>query len=119
MALCALAATTAGAQTFSVANADGVEINYQVTSADNHTVQVASGTYAGLVGDRPLQVRHERGGLLWGWREFSDGVDVPTRLAFAARFLGVDGTHARLVPGGELTVVCALRSGAKNARPVE
>ena len=49
MALCALAATTAGAQTFSVANADGVEINYQVTSADNHTVQVASGTYAGRV----------------------------------------------------------------------
>ena len=80
---------------------------------------VLSGTYAGLVGDRPLQVRHERGGLLWGWREFSDGVDVPTRLAFAARFLGVDGTHARLVPGGELTFVCALRSWAKTARPVE
>ncbi len=80
---------------------------------------VLSGTYAGLVGDRPLQVRHEKGGLLWGWREFSDGVDVPTRLAFAARFLGVDGTHARLVPGGELTFVCALRSWAKTARPVE
>ena len=80
---------------------------------------VLNGTFAGLVGGRPLQVRHLRDGLLWGWREFSDAVDVPAKLAFAARFLGADGARARLEPGDRATFVCALRSWAKTARPVE
>ncbi len=80
---------------------------------------VLSGTYAGLVGGRPLQVRNERNGLLWGWRAFSDDVDIPTKLAFAARFIGRDQARVRLRPGEKLTFVCALRSWAKTARPVE
>ena len=81
--------------------------------------EVLSGTYRGLVGGRPLQVRNEQKGLIWGWREFSDGVDVPTKLAFAARFLGRDAASVRLEPGENLTFVAALRSWAKTARPAE
>ena len=80
---------------------------------------VLSGTYAGLVGGKPMQVRNDRNGLLWGWRAFADDVDMPTKLAFAARFIGRDESRARLRPGERLAFVCALRSWAKTARPVE
>ena len=78
-----------------------------------------SGTYKGLVGDRPMQVRNARNGLIWGWRAFEDGVDVPTKLGFAARFLGAEDTHVRLRPGVPATFVAVVRSWAKTARPVE
>ena len=42
-------ATTLHAQTFSVANADGVNINYSVLSATDQTVEVASSSYSGRV----------------------------------------------------------------------
>lgn len=37
------------AQTFTVANADGVDINYNVTSVENQTVDLVSGNYSGQV----------------------------------------------------------------------
>ena len=77
------------------------------------------GTFKGLVGGRPLQVRNVRGGVLWGWREFAEKVDVPTRLAFGARFIGADETRATLRPGSSQVFVAALRSWAKTARPIE
>ena len=78
-----------------------------------------SGTFKGLVGGRPLQVRNVTGGVAWGWREFSDGVDRPTRLAYGARFVGCEAPRAHLCPGERLDFVVALRSWAKTARPVE
>lgn len=81
--------------------------------------EILSGTYAGLAGNPPLQVRDARNGLVWGWRAFTDGVDVPTKLAFAARFIGREETDVALRPGERLTLVCALRSWAKTARPAE
>ena len=78
-----------------------------------------AGTFKGLVGGRPLQVRNVSRGVAWGWREFSDGVDVPTRLAYGARFLGREENRAHLRPGERLECVVALRSWAKTARPVE
>ena len=82
---------------------------------DEHLV----GTFKGLVGGRPLQVRNEKKGVLWGWREFSEKVDVPTKLAFAARFLGRESLHVAYRPGETLTFVVALRSQDKTARSVE
>jgi len=81
--------------------------------------EMLSGTFKGLVGGRPLQVRNVSRGVAWGWREFSDGVDMPTRLAYGARFLGREDTRAHLRPGERLEFVVALRSWAKTARPVE
>ena len=78
---------------------------------DEHLV----GTFKGLVGGRPLQVRNEKKGVLWGWREFSEKVDVPTKLAFAARFLGRESLHVAYRPGETLTFVVALRSQDKTA----
>lgn len=81
--------------------------------------EVLAGTFRGLVGGKPLQVRNARDGLAWGWREFSDGVDIPTKLAFGARFIGAEDTAVTLRPGERRTFVFAARSWAKTARPVE
>lgn len=78
-----------------------------------------AGTFKGLVGGRPLQVRNVSRGVAWGWRAFSDGVDVPTRLAYGARFLGHESDSVHLRPGETVECVVALRSWAKTARPVE
>ncbi|MBQ8110198.1 MAG: hypothetical protein IJ124_08585 [Clostridia bacterium] len=81
--------------------------------------EVLAGTYKGLAGAAPLQVRNEKDGLLWGWRAFTDAVDVPTKLGFAARFIGADSTRIHLEAGERATLVCAVRSWDKTARPVE
>jgi len=80
---------------------------------------ILSGTYKGLVGAPPIQVRNVTGGLLWGYRSFENAVDVPTKLGFGARFVGMDSTHIRLESGARATFVCAVRSWDKTARPVE
>ena len=78
-----------------------------------------SGTFKGLIGGRPLQVRHQKGGVLWGYRAYEDNVDVPTKCAFGARFLNEDGLSLHVTPGEKRTLVVAVRSWAKTARPVE
>lgn len=78
-----------------------------------------AGTFKGLVGGRPLQVRNEKRGVLWGWREFSEKVDVATKLAFGTRFMGRDSLKTVCRPGETLTFAVALRSQDKTARPVE
>ena len=77
------------------------------------------GTFKGLIGGRPLQVRNAKGPLIWGYREFSDRVDVPTKCAFGARFLDADSTCVTLEPGRKYTFVAAVRSWDKTARPAE
>lgn len=87
------------------------------------------GTFAGLMGGSPVQVKRCRGGLLSGWREFSEKVDVPVKAGFAGRFLETDmdtaGTeddahpHMRLAPGESCTFVFALRTWDKVSRPLE
>ncbi len=78
-----------------------------------------AGTFKGLIGGRPLQIRNVRDGLLWGYREFSDHVDISTKCAFGARFLDADSTCIQMEPGKTYTFVAAVRSWDKTARPVE
>ena len=77
------------------------------------------GTFKGLIGGRPLQVKNTKGPLIWGYREFSDRVDVPTKCAFGARFLDADSTLIELEPNRTRVFVAAVRSWDKTARPVE
>lgn len=77
------------------------------------------GTFKGLIGGRPLQVRNTAKGLIWGYREFSDHVDVPTKCAFGARMLDNSSTTVTLEPDRKYTFVVAVRSWAKTARPME
>ena len=81
--------------------------------------EILTGTFRGLVGGGPVQVRNVRDGLAWGWREFSDGVDIPTKLAFGARFIGAKDMAVVLRPGERRTFVFSARSWAKTARPME
>ena len=55
---------------------------------------VLSGTYAGLVGGKPMQVRNDRNGLLWGWRAFADG-QVHEQGAVQRPAADVDGADGR------------------------
>ncbi|KJQ53459.1 glycosyl hydrolase family 95 catalytic domain-containing protein [Microbacterium sp. SA39] len=78
-----------------------------------------SGTFVGLVGGKPVQVMTRRAGLISGSRTFADGVDVPTKVGFAGRFLGEHGLEGVIRSGETLTFVLPLRSWAKTSRPVE
>ncbi|MBQ3760452.1 MAG: hypothetical protein II875_00405 [Clostridia bacterium] len=81
--------------------------------------ELLSGTFKGLIGGRPLQVKSEKNGLLSGYREFSDHVDVPTKCAFGARVLGASSNELTLEANVKYTFVAAVRSWAKTARPFE
>ena len=78
-----------------------------------------AGTFKGLIGGRPLQLQNRKGGLIWGYREFSDHVDVATKCAFGARFLGAEDVSIQMEPGKTYTFVAAVRSWDKTARPLE
>lgn len=77
------------------------------------------GTFFGLLGGMPAQLQKKSGGLLYGRRTFSDGVDVPTTAGFAGRFIGEDSLEATIRAGKPLTFVLPLRSWAKVSRPME
>ena len=78
-----------------------------------------NGTFKGLVGGKPVQIRNQKDGVLWGSRAFFGNTDRPTLCAFAARFLGGTATEIHFTPGERRVFVCAVRSWAKTARPVE
>ncbi|MDR0799209.1 MAG: hypothetical protein LBN18_05580, partial [Dysgonamonadaceae bacterium] len=92
--------------------------------------EILSGTYVGLIGGKPLQVKNLRNDIIYGYREFSDRVDVPTKAAFAGKFLSTDVQKSKIssenkvlnaviVPGETLYFVLPLRSWAKVSRPLE
>ena len=41
---------------------------------------IQNGMFAGLVTGRPLQVKKTGGGIVSGYRQFSDHVDIPTKV---------------------------------------
>lgn len=88
-------------------------------SGSGETDVSLQGTYVGLVGGQPLQLKKLRGGVLSGYRQFSDKVDVPTKVGFAGRFLGADGTSVTAAPGKPCCFVLPVRSWAKVSRPYE
>ena len=78
-----------------------------------------NGTFKGLVGGKPVQIRNRKDGVLWGSRAFFGNADRPTQCAFAARFLGEKDTAIHFRPGERRVFVAAVRSWAKTVRPVE
>ncbi|MDO4648498.1 MAG: hypothetical protein Q4B26_07595, partial [Eubacteriales bacterium] len=94
-----------------------------------------NGMFVGMTGGKPLQVKKIREGIVSGYREFSDHVDVPTKVGFSGRFLTrSDGTEwnpgckalgydsslsMTLLPGIAYTFVLSVRSWAKVSRPYE
>ena len=54
-------------------------------SGESENVQ--NGMFVGLVTGRPLQVKKTGGGIVSGYRQFSDHVDIPTKVGFAGGFL--------------------------------
>jgi hypothetical protein len=90
------------------------------------TDEYLHGTFTGLIGGKPLQVKKRaRRCPLSGWRSFEDKVDVPTRLAFAGRFIRGDEPLAEgpasvtIRAGAPLYFALALRSWDKVSRPYE
>ncbi|MDR2148897.1 MAG: hypothetical protein LBE91_20850 [Tannerella sp.] len=92
--------------------------------------EILVGTFVGLIGGKTLQIKDRKNRVIYGYREFSDQVDVPVKAAFAGKFLGADSSNvaiddgdkalkAVIVPGETLYFVLPLRSWAKVSRPLE
>lgn len=104
--------------------------------------KIQNGMFVGLVTGRPLQVKKTGGGIVSGYRQFSDHVDMPTKVGFAGGFLkkekaennvsaeksrefGNDydlrdrSTRRRIKAGERATFILAVRSWAKCSRPYE
>ena len=98
--------------------------------------------FVGLVTGRPLQVKKTGGGIVSGYRQFSDHVDMPTKVGFAGGFLKKEkaennvsaeksrefgnaydlcdrSTRRRIKAGERATFILAVRSWAKCSRPYE
>ena len=92
---------------------------------------IQNGMFVGLVTGRPLQVKKIGGGIVSGYRQFSDHVDIPTKVGFAGGFLkeakafGNTGnlsdrsTHRKIKASEKATFVLPVRSWAKCSRPYE
>ena len=102
--------------------------------------EVQNGMFVGTVTGRPLQVKKIGGGIVSGYRQFSDHVDMPVRVGFAGGFLVVDenmsfrecsrkfgnmsdmrnrNTCKTIKAGEKATFVLPVRSWAKCSRPYE
>ena len=78
-----------------------------------------AGTFAGLIGGRPVQMKKVRRGVPSGYREFSDHVDVPVKAGFAGRFLGEETLRVTVMPDHPAVFVIPVRTLAKVSRPYE
>ena len=104
--------------------------------------KIQNGMFVGLVTGRPLQVKKTGGGIVSGYRQFSDHVDMPTKVGFAGGFLKKEkaennvsaeksrefgnaydlrdrSTRRRIKAGERATFILAVRSWAKCSRPYE
>ena len=99
--------------------------------------EIQNGMFVGLVTGRPLQVKKIGGGIVSGYRQFSDHVDMPTKVGFAGGFLkGVENekaverfgntydlrdrsTYKKIKAGEQAVFVLPVRSWAKCSRPYE
>lgn len=85
------------------------------------------GTVLGLVSGQPVQVKQSKDGVLFGYREYADQVDVPVKAGFGGRFIGhsdpqgTDQSRETLVlhPRESVYYVFVLRSWDKVSRPME
>ena len=104
--------------------------------------EIQNGMFVGLVTGHPLQVKKTGGGIVSGYRQFSDHVDMPTKVGFAGGFLKKEkaennvsaeksrefgnaydlrdrSTRRRIKAGEKATFILAVRSWAKCSRPYE
>lgn len=97
----------------------GCDIGVDFSGIEEKEISL-KGTFAGLIGGMPQQVRKTtEQGLICGYRAFCDRVDVPTKVGFAGRFLDCDGAVIKLQPGSPAVFILTLRSWAKQSRPYE
>ena len=100
--------------------------------------EIQNGMFVGLVTGRPLQVKKIGGGIVSGYRQFSDHVDMPAKVGFAGGFLKEEAvgaetakafgntgnlrnrsTNRKIKAGEKATFVLPVRSWAKCSRPYE
>lgn len=90
---------------------------------------IQNGMFVGLVTGKPLQVKKIGGGIVSGYRQFSDYVDMPVKAGFAGCFLKEQNpdkidmrdrnTCKKLKKGEKAIFVLPVRSWAKCSRPYE
>lgn len=86
-----------------------------------------NGMFAGMISGRPLQVKQIRGGIVSGFRQFSDHVDIPVKAGFAGCFIDKPENRdmtdrnvgKKLAAGEKATFVLPVRTWAKVSRPCE
>lgn len=89
--------------------------------------EIQNGMFVSMVSGRPLQVKQIRGNIVSGYRQFSDHVDIPSKVGFAGCFIEDPKERdmtlrcaSRQLCAGEKTVfVLPVRSWAKCSRPYE
>ncbi len=93
--------------------------------------ELLNGTFKGLIGGKPVQIKKCRDGVISGYREFSDRVDVSTKAGFAGTFLDneqrnrMEQPHDYDLPtqvlkaGTVSTYIIPVRSQRKVSRPYE
>lgn len=90
---------------------------------------IQNGMFVGLVTGKPLQVKKIGGGIVSGYSQFSDYVDMPVKAGFAGCFLKEQNpdkidmrdrnTCKKLKKGEKAIFVLPVRSWAKCSRPYE
>ncbi len=96
--------------------------------------EIQNGMFAGTVTGRPLQVKKTGGGIVSGYRQFSDHVDMPAKAGFAGCFIEKEiiseagkkvrdmrnrSTAKILTAGKKEIFVLPVRTWAKCSRPYE
>lgn len=89
--------------------------------------EIQNGMFVGMVSGKPLQVKQIRGNIVSGYRQFSDHVDMPTKVGFAGCFIEdpksrdfTCRTASRQLKAGEKAFfVLPVRSWEKYSRPYE
>ncbi len=94
-------------------------------AGESHEIQ--NEMFVSMVSGRPLQVKQVRGNIVSGYRQFSDHVDIPSKVGFAGCFIedpkvrDMASRHAfrKLSAGEKAVFVLPVRSWAKYSRPYE
>lgn len=89
--------------------------------------EIRNGMFTGLVSGKPLQIKRIAGNIVSGYRQFSDGADIPTKAGFAGTFLeepekrdmSARTAEKHLKAGERCIFVLPVRTWAKCSRPYE
>ncbi|WP_130838390.1 glycosyl hydrolase family 95 catalytic domain-containing protein [Lachnoclostridium sp. Marseille-P6806] len=97
----------------------GCDLGIDFTGRRASSSDSLSGTFAGLLGGMPLQVKSERDGVISGFREFSDHTDMTVRAGFAASCLSCHSLSMTIPAGERRVFVLPVRTLGQVSRPLE